>query len=71
MQLKPKLIAGLAGALLVAACDGSSSGDGEATGIDTFGSAFVAMFNAGPNDEPVDAQSIDIAVNLTADPFNP
>ena len=71
MQLKPKLIAGLAGALLLAACDGSSSGDDDVSGIDTFGSDFVAMFNADPNDEPVDAQSIDIAVNLTADPFNP
>ncbi len=71
MQLKPKLIAGLAGALLVAACDGSDSGGDQANRIDSFGSAFRAMFNADPNDEPVDAQSIDIAVDMTADPFNP
>lgn len=71
MTLKLKLIAGLAGSLLLVACDSSDSGDDTATGIDSFGSAFRAMFDADPNDEPVDAQSIDIAVDLTADPFNP
>ena len=61
-----------ASVLLLAACDGSDDGGGdEATGIDTFGAAFRAMFDADANAEPVDAQSIDISVNRTADPFNP
>jgi len=70
MQLRSNVIYGLAGALLVAACDGLGSGNG-AAGIASFGSSFVEMFEADSNDEPVDAQSIDIAVNLTSDPFNP
>lgn len=72
MKLKIKTAALLTGILLVAACGDSDDGDGdEVTGIDTLGAAFVAMFNADPNSEPVDAQSIDIMVNATADPFNP
>ena len=71
MKLSIKTIALLSGALLIAACDGNDNNEEEATGIDTFGSAFVAMFNADANAEPVDAQSIDISVNATADPFNP
>lgn len=71
MTLKLKLLAGIAGSLLLSACDSSEGGDGTAQGIESFGSAFVAMFGAGPNDEPVDAQSVDIAVDLTGDPFNP
>lgn len=55
---------------MVAACDGLGSGNG-AAGITSFGSSFVEMFEADSNDEPVDAQSIDIAVNLKSDPFNP
>ncbi len=70
MKLSIKTIALLSGALLIAACDGNDNEE-EATGIDTFGSAFRAMFDADANAEPVDAQSIDISVNATADPFNP
>ncbi|HKK98045.1 MAG TPA: hypothetical protein VJ928_07665 [Marivita sp.] len=72
MTLNFKLIAVLAGALFVAACDSSDSdGDDTASGVDSFGSAFRAMFDADANDEPVDAQSVDIAVDATAEPFNP
>ncbi len=70
MQFKPKLFAGLAAALLVAACDSSDSDD-ETAGINSFGSAFRAMFAADSNAEPVDAQSIAILVDPTGDPFNP
>lgn len=71
MSLKLKLAVGIAGSLLLVACDSSDSENGTAQGIESFGSAFVAMFGAGPNDEPVDAQSIDFAVDLSGDPFNP
>lgn len=72
MTLNPKLIAVLSAAVLVAACDSSDSGDDDsASGIKTLGDAFVAMFNADPNDEPVDAQSVNLTVDPTADPFNP
>lgn len=72
MTLNLKLIAVLLGVSLVAACDGGGGDDGnDATGIASFGKAFVAMFNANPNDDPVDAQTINIMVDATADPFNP
>lgn len=70
MKLNIGTLALLGGTLLIAACD-SSDGNEEASGIDSFGSAFRAMFDADANAEPVDAQSIDISVNATADPFNP
>jgi hypothetical protein len=66
MELKSSTI--LAGVLFLAACGGSAVTLG---GIDSFGSAFRAMFDADRNAEPVDAQSVDIAVSLTSDPFNP
>lgn len=70
MRLRVKTAALLTGVLLVAACSDSDDGD-EATGINSLGAAFVAMFSADPNSEPVDAQDVDIALNPTADPFNP
>ncbi|QUJ76774.1 hypothetical protein KDD17_01535 [Sulfitobacter albidus] len=70
MKLSIKTATLLAGVLLVAACDGSDD-NGEASGISTLGSAFRAMFAADANAEPVDAQTVDISVDLTADPFNP
>lgn len=67
-----KIIAVLAVSMIVAACDSSDSDDDDtASGVESFGSAFVAMFAADPNDEPVDAQSVDLTVDPTADPFNP
>jgi hypothetical protein len=68
MKLKSKSSVVLAGVLFLAACGGSAVA---VAGIDTFGSAFRAMFDADRNADPVDAQSVDIAVDLTADPFNP
>ncbi|MCX7560519.1 hypothetical protein OS190_13160 [Sulfitobacter sp. F26204] len=68
MKLKSKSSVVLAGALFLAACGGSAV---TVAGIDSFGSAFRAMFDADRNAEPVDAQSVDIAVSLTDDPFNP
>ncbi|KIN74996.1 hypothetical protein Z945_2894 [Sulfitobacter noctilucae] len=72
MKLKFTTAALMTSVLLIAACDDSDNAGGEeATGIDTFGAAFRAMFDADANAEPVDAQSINISVNSTADPFNP
>ncbi|MBM1635188.1 hypothetical protein JQV27_20305 [Sulfitobacter mediterraneus] len=71
MRQRTKTAALLTGVLLVAACGGSGDDGDDAAGIASFGAAFVAMFAADPNEEPVDAQSIDIAINPTADPFNP
>lgn len=52
----------IAGALVVAACDesGNDDDDDSAQGIETLGSDFVAAFNADPNDEPFDAQDVDL-----------
>lgn len=68
MRLKSKSSAVLGGVLFLAACGGSTLA---VAGIDSFGSAFRAMFDADRNAEPVDAQSVDIAVSLTDEPFNP
>lgn len=68
MQPKTRSNVLMAGALFLAACGGSAA---LLAGIESLGSAFVAMFAADANAEPVDAQSVDIAVDLTADPFNP
>lgn len=69
MKLRSKSSAILAGVFFLAACGGGTAV--AVSGIDTLGSAFRAMFDADRNAEPVDAQSVDIAVDLTADPFNP
>ena len=68
MKLKSKTAAiGLV--LFVAACGGASFG---VMDIRSLGADFVQTFAADPNDEPVDAQSINIAdVSFTTDPFNP
>lgn len=68
MQLKPKLIAAFAAVTLVVACGG---GAGIPDGIASFGDAFVSMFSAPSNAEPVDAQSVPLTVSFTTDPFNP
>lgn len=73
MTMNLKLIAVFAGVLLVAACGGGGGvgGANAVAGIESLGNAFVAMFNALANGQPVDAQTVNIAVNATADPFNP
>lgn len=71
MKLRTKTAAVLIGALLMAACDSSDDAGDEVSGIDTFGTAFRAMFDADANADPVDAQSVDIMVDANADPFNP
>lgn len=72
MTLKARLLAGFAGLLLLVACDNDNSGDDDdAKGIETLGSAFVNMFRTGSNNDPVDAQDINIAPSLTGEPFNP
>lgn len=58
------LVTGLA--LFVAACGG-----GGMKGIGSLGQGFVKAFNAGPNTEPVDPDTIALTVDPTADPFNP
>jgi hypothetical protein len=67
MTLKSKYYA-LGGVLFVAACGSSAIG---LAGIDRFGTAFVNMFAADENAEPVDAQSVPLLVSFTTDPFNP
>lgn len=72
MTANLKLIAGLSAALLVAGCDGGGGGGGgDASGIESLGNAFAAMFAADPNGAPVDAQDVPLAVDPTGDPFNP
>ncbi|WP_152461442.1 hypothetical protein [Roseivivax sp. THAF30] len=63
----------IAGALVVAACDesGNDDDDDSAQGIETLGSDFVAAFNADPNDEPFDAQDVDLELTPGLQPFNP
>jgi predicted small secreted protein len=56
----------LTGALGLAACDSPA-----VAGIDTLGKSFVAMFNQDPNSEPVDAQSVELALTPEIEPFNP
>lgn len=68
MKLRLKSSSVLPVVLFLAACGGTTAA---LTGIDSFGSTFRAMFDADRNAEPVDAQSVEIAVSLTDDPFNP
>lgn len=73
MHVRTKLILGLAGALLVAACEDSDSSSNNNTGAGTeLGNDFAAMFAASAMSDPVDAQSVSLpAVSKTTDPFNP
>ncbi len=68
MKLRSRSSYALPVVLLLAACGGSAVA---VMGIDTLGESFRAMFDADANAEPVDAQSVDIAVSLTDEPFNP
>lgn len=72
MHVRTKLILGLAGALLVAACEDSDSGKTTTTSGNELGDGFAAMFAADPLSGPVDAQSVSVTpVSKTTDPFNP
>lgn len=71
MTFKVKNIALIAALLFGAACDGGGGGGGDDNAESRFGAAFAALFGAAPNDEPVDAQSVGLTVDPTADPFNP
>lgn len=54
---------------LAAACN--DDGDDIASrDIDSLGPDFAAAFNAGPNDEPVDAQDVDLQLTPRLDPFD-
>jgi hypothetical protein len=64
-RAKIALLTGLV--LFVAACGGG----GGMKGIGSLGQGFVNAFNAGPNTEPVDPDTIALTVDPTADPFNP
>lgn len=71
MHVRTKLILGLAGALLVAACEDSDSSDNN-TGTNALGNDFAAMFAAPAMSDPMNAQSVSLpAVMETTDPFNP
>ncbi len=70
MKLRSKTLAVLLGGVLLAGCDGSSD-TAAPEGISTFGSAFVSMFQADENATPVDAQSVNLTLTPTAEPFNP
>ncbi|MFZ5962171.1 hypothetical protein ACOXXX_04400 [Thalassococcus sp. BH17M4-6] len=75
MSLRHRTAVLLTSGLLLAACDGGGGGGGGGggvvQGIATLGQAFVNAFNLGPNDEPVDAQSVDLVLTPTEEPFNP
>ena len=61
----------------LAACDedngggGGGDGDGVSQGIDTLGADFVEVFNQDPNDDPIDADSVDLRLNSRIEPFDP
>jgi len=59
----------IASAGLLSACDGG--GGAVAKGIDSLGAAFVAAFNKSRNSEPVDAQSVNLVLTPTIEPFDP
>ncbi len=61
----------LAGGMLLAlaACDEAVTM--MSTGIDTLGQPFVNAFNADPNATPIEPDTANLTVNLTAEPFNP
>lgn len=67
MKLNPNSFA-FGSVIFVAACGGAAIA---VPGIDSLGAAFVSMFNADPNAEPVNAQDVPLQVSFTADPFNP
>jgi hypothetical protein len=70
MKLKARLTGVLSSVFLLSACGGDLDDD-VLTGIASLGATFLAAFNADLNSEPVDAQSVNLAVDLTAEPFNP
>lgn len=54
---------------LAAACDDDN--DTTVTrGVDSLGSDFVRAFNADPNDEPVNAQDVDLELTPRVEPFD-
>jgi hypothetical protein len=55
------------GAAFVVACDNNSAN----SGINSLGSDFVRAFNQDPNDEPLDASELTLAMTPTREPFNP
>ena len=52
--------------LALAGCDGSSV----TRGINSLGLGFVRAFNAQPNNDPVDPDTIDLKVDPTGEPFD-
>lgn len=63
----------LGAVLLIAACESESGGGdgGNAKGINSLGQAFVDAFSLRRNDTPVDAQSVNLVLTPTVQPFNP
>lgn len=67
----PRAIALSAGLLLaLAACD-SSTILAALSGINSLGQGFVSAFNADPNSEPVDPDTVTLVITPTREPFNP
>ena len=65
----PKLFGLLAAtAFVIAACDDDSILN---EGINSLGADFVRAFNKDPNDEPFDAQDINLTMTPEIEPFNP
>lgn len=53
---------------LVAGCDDNDTN--VTRGVDSLGSDFVRAFNANPNDEPVNAQDVDLELTPRVEPFD-
>lgn len=68
-NLKPWL-ALVAVAMLTVACNDDNDGGEVSQGVDTLGSDFAEAFDADPNDEPINAQDVDLEVDPTIDPFD-
>lgn len=60
------LLAIAAAGMLLAGCDEAAP-----QGIASLGQSFVRMFNADPNDAPVNAQDVAMTQRPQNEPFNP
>lgn len=67
IQQIPRSIWALGFLTLIVACSSSNP----ITGIATLGNGFVNAFNQGPNDTPVDPDTITLSLTPNVEPFDP